>query len=137
MQFSAYYPREAAPNVWHPLRAYVFAPRRRCRQHGRRQRTRRAAAVLPEVRTALGKVTAGALITATPQLPGFQFNPPSAQIAFYEDWQHFDFKLRAMRRTDQASNGRITFTVEGVIVADIPISIYVGAKQQRADHARR
>ncbi len=80
------------------------------------------------VRTALGNVSAGALITAMPELPGFQFNPPSAQIGFYEDWHRFDFKLRpTLAAADQASNGRITFTVEGVIVADVPISIFVGS----------
>jgi hypothetical protein len=130
VQFSAYYPREIAANVWQPLRAYVF-------------RAGAAAAVADDASKELGgllssyreverpaqiNIAEGALITATPRLDGFQFNPPSAQVAFYEDWQRFDFKLRAANAPlDQASNGQITFTVEGVIVAEIPMSIYLGS----------
>src|SRR5690606_20808821 len=85
-------------------------------------------------RPALGGIASGALITATPELPGFQFNPPRAQALFYEDWHRFDFKLRAMDAPlDQAGNGRITFTVEGVIVADVPLSVYVGTSGGRDD----
>ncbi len=130
VQFSAYAPREAAPNVWQALRAYVFQPAA-------------AAAVaadaaqlfgerLPDYREvsrpALTAIAEGALITATPQLAGFQFNPPSAQIALYDPWHRFDFRLRAVSAPlDQAVNGRITFSVEGVIVADVPFAVYVSS----------
>ena len=116
------------PNNWQPLRAYVF-------------KQSAAAAVTADAKQQLGEqfssyrdvsrpattaIAEGALITATPELNGFQFNPPSAQIAFYSDFERFDFKLRAMTAPlDQASNGRITFSVEGVIVCDVPLSIYV------------
>ncbi|HVU12509.1 MAG TPA: HEAT repeat domain-containing protein [Phototrophicaceae bacterium] len=128
VQFSAYAPREVMPNTWLPLRAYVF-------------KASAAAAVAADVAQQLGSLMSsyrpverpaqsalaeGALIVATPTLAGFQFNPPSAQIAFYDEFERFDFKLRATTAAlDQASNGRITFTVEGVIVADVPLSIYV------------
>ncbi len=130
VQFSAYYPREAAPNAWQPLRAYVFKPTASDAVAG--DAAKELGALLPSYREterpAQSHIAEGTLITATPQLAGFQFNPPSAQVAFYEDWQRFDFKLRAADAPlDQASNGAITFTVEGVIVADIPLSIYVGA----------
>lgn len=134
VQFSAYYPREIVANVWQPLRAYVF-------------RAGAAAAVAADAAQELGTllpsyrevdrpaqthIAEGALITATPTLDGYQFNPPSAQAAFYEDWQRFDFKLRAATAPyDQASNGRITFTVEGVIVAEVPLSIYLGSAATR------
>lgn len=130
-RFSAYYPKEAAANSWLTLRAYVF-------------RLSAASAVeadaaealkdrLSEYRPVSGDATVpladGALITATPELPGFQFNPPSASIAFYENWQALAFKLRATSAPlEQAANGRITFNVEGVIVADLPISVFVTAQ---------
>jgi hypothetical protein len=130
VQFSAYYPREIIDTDWQPLRAYVF-------------RAAAAALVADDAAKALGAlrssyreverpaqtlIAEGALITATPELAGYQFNPPSAQVAFYEDWQRFDFKLRAATAPlDQASNGRITFTVEGVIVAEVPMSIYLAS----------
>lgn len=129
VQFSAYYPREVVPNDWQPLRAYVFKPT--AANAVSADAAKELGALLPSYREserpAQVSIAEGALITATPALEGFQFNPPSAQVAFYEDWQRFDFKLRAVGAApEQASNGRITFTVEGVIVADIPLSVYVG-----------
>ncbi len=140
VQFSAYYPRETVPDVWYPLRAYIFraSAADAVATDAARELGGLLSAFREVVRTALGSVTTGALITATPELPGFQFNPPSAQIGFYEDWHRFDFKLRptpaaGFADADQASNGHITFTVEGVIVADVPLSIYVGAAVPTAD----
>jgi hypothetical protein len=130
VQFSAYFPREIMPNTWQPLRAYVYKP------GAQSAVTADAAQELGSLlsgyrevaRPAHTSIAEGALITATPELAGFQFNPPSAQIAFYDDWQRFDFRLRAVTAAlDHASNGRITFTVEGIIVADVPLAIYVGA----------
>jgi hypothetical protein len=66
------------------------------------------------------------MITATPQLPGFQFNPPSLSIGFYEDWHRFAFKMRAKDAPhNQAANGFLSFTASGVIVADVPLSVFV------------
>lgn len=137
-RFSAYYPREVPPQTWLPLRAYVF------RRSAAGAVEADAAAALKErvedYRPVSGDATAslaeGVLITATPELDGFQFNPPSAPIAFYEDWQAFPFKLRAVTAPlEQAANGRITFSAEGVIVADLPISVFVTAQPAAASTA--
>jgi hypothetical protein len=130
VRFSGYYPREAAPQVWTPLRAYAFrhsaaevVEADAARALGDRRGEYRP--VRGESRTALAE---GALITATPELPGVQFNPPSASVALYEDWHVLEFKLRAADAAlEQAVNGRLTFTVEGLIVADLPLSIFVTA----------
>jgi hypothetical protein len=130
VQLSAYYPKEAAPDLWLALRAYIY-------------RTFAAPQVLEDAKQQLGEairdyrraeetaradIQEGALVTATPELPGFQINPPSLSLLFVEDWHRFDFKLRATTAPlEQAANGRITFTVEGVIVADLPLSIFVSS----------
>ncbi|MCC6614765.1 MAG: TIR domain-containing protein [Anaerolineae bacterium] len=129
VKFSAYYPRETAPQVWQPLVGYVF-------------RQSAAADVMKDVKDVLGArlqdfrradetarqtITEGAMVTATPNLPGFQVNPPAQVLGFYEQFHRFSFKVRATSATlDQAVNGTLTFTVEGVIVAELPISIFVG-----------
>ncbi len=128
VQFLAYAPREVTPNIWLPLRAYVFKATAAAAVTA--DATQQLGSLLPSYRTversAQSAIAEGALIVATPTLDGFQFNPPSAQMAFYDAFERFDFKLRATSAAlDQASNGRITFTVEGVIVADVPLSIYV------------
>lgn len=128
IQFSAYYPMELKPNEWQPLRAYVY--KESAAKDVERDVQKELADIIDRVRqiaeAARGAISDGALITAEPQLDGFQFNPPTAAIAFYEDWQRFDFKLRAhTAKPYSAVNGRITFKVEGIIVADLPLSIFV------------
>jgi hypothetical protein len=128
VQFSAYFPREIVPARWFPLTAYLF-------------KSFAAEQVLADARSTLGAWMAavrrvisnvrrtlpeGTVVTATPYMEGVQFNPSSITVGFYEDWHRLDFRLRT---TDaplyQAVNGRLTFTVEGVIIADVPLSIYV------------
>lgn len=128
VQFATYYPKEVAPDVWEHIIAYVY------RLSAEPQVAADAAEILRDRRThyremgerARIELGEGALITATPVLEGFQFNPPSASVAFFEDWHRLDFRARARTASlNHAANGRLTFTVEGVIVADIPLSIFV------------
>jgi TIR domain len=126
---SAFYPKEVKPADWQPVHAYMF------RQYAAGVVIEDAAKQLgarhSEFRT-VGRMAAvpvqeGALVVATPNLPGFEFNPPTAQIRFYKDWHRFDFEARAKDAPlNQSANGFITFTVEGIILADVAISIYVG-----------
>jgi tetratricopeptide (TPR) repeat protein len=129
VQFSAYYPKEVNIGVWQPLYAYIF-------------RETAADDVITDSRQELGLlysafnqltqltrrvIPRGARITATPYLDGFQFNPLNLTISFDEDWHRFDFRLRAKNAPlNMFSTGYLIFTTEGVIVADIPISVYVG-----------
>jgi hypothetical protein len=129
VEFSTYYPKEIVPKQWQPLVAYIF-------------KAAAADAVDGDAKQQLGEkinqfrevgeqarqaIREGATVTATPTMTGFQFNPPTVSVGFFEDWHRFDFKLRAdTAPLNQATNGRMTFTVEGIIVADIPMSIFVG-----------
>lgn len=127
VQFSAYYPREIRPNEWQPLQAYVFkqfAAERVLedaeKQLGLLDRFRQI------VESARQKIAEGETITATPHLPGFQFNPPAISVGFFEDWHRFEFKMRAKDAPlNLAANGFLTFMAGGVIVADIPLSVFV------------
>jgi hypothetical protein len=135
VEFSSYYPKELKPNDWQPMVAYVFHPASTDAvaadaklQLGSKLQTYRE--TTEPARTSIAE---GAMITAEPTLDGFTFNPPRVTLGFYEDWQRFDFKLRADKAPlEQAANGRLTFTVEGVIVADLPLSIFVGANVGQA-----
>ncbi len=77
MQFSAYYPREIAPNVWHPLRAYVFKPS--AADAVSADAAQELGALLPSYREverpAQTSIAEGALITATPELDGLSVQP--------------------------------------------------------------
>ena len=127
VQFSAYYPREVRPNEWQPLQAYVFKKfaesniaEDAAREIGPLDAFRRI------VERARHTIAEGDMISATPTLPGFQFNPPQVTIGFYEDWHRLSFKLRATDAPlNQAANGFLTFTANGLIVADVPLSVFV------------
>jgi GAF domain/TIR domain len=133
VKFAAYHLREVPQNEWKPLVAYVYRTfvESKISEDAGKQLGPLMTAMRRLTQTAKNLIQEGALITATPMLPGFQFNPPSISMAFYEDWQRFDFKLRAKEAPlYQAANGWITFSVEGLIVGDIPLSVYVSDKAQ-------
>jgi len=90
-------------------------------------RPEKAPEVLYErARSARYRIPEGAQVTVTPHMRGFQFNPQNVSIGFYRTWHRFDFEIRAVdAQLDEATNGYLTFTVDGLIVADVPLSVYV------------
>lgn len=129
--FSACYPKEMPANVWCSAYVYMFGKSA-------------ASIVADDARTLLNKhidkyrfedettkvrLRENTLISVTPRLEGFEFNPPQQSIEFREIWHRIDFRLKAseelLRKT---SNGTVVITADGIIVADIPISIYVQPK---------
>jgi hypothetical protein len=127
--FSAYYPKEIAPEKWEPLHAYIFRAMATAavEADAGKQLGSRAAEFRGVRVPAKAEVPEGALVTATPQMAGFQFNPPSVTSGFYKDWHRFDFEVRAKDAPiQQSTNGLLTFTVEGIIIADVPLSIFLG-----------
>ena len=133
---TAYYPKEVEPRVWHPLHAYIFreSAASQVEADARERLGERINQYRRLSKTARRPIAKGSTITAIPRLEGFQFNPPSQTVELLEDWHRLDFRLRARPElVGTASNGLLTFTVEGVIVADIPISIYVGDRPMTAE----
>jgi serine/threonine protein kinase len=138
IRFSAHYPKEVRPNDWQPLHAYLYkeSAEKAVAEDANKQLGSRAPLFRKLVQTAKQIIQEGETVTATPNMPGFQFNPPSASVAFFEDWHRFDFKLRAHTAPlNQSTNGLLTFTVAGVIVADIPLSIFVGEAASEGEQA--
>ncbi len=128
VEFTAYYPKEIAPNVWADLLAYVY-------------RTSAADAVKNDAQSELGAAISGyrrvarpeqslvmeeAQIVVTPHLTGFQFNPVSVTVGFFDAFNRADFKVRATTAAPgDVHEGVIAFTVEGIIVCEIPLYIEV------------
>jgi hypothetical protein len=82
-------------------------------------------------------IAPGAHVCATPRLPGFQFNPLSLTIGFTEAWHRMGFELRAVKAPlNQFASGSITFTVEALIVADVPLSVYVSEDAAQSETRR-
>jgi hypothetical protein len=133
--FSAYYPKELEPGDWRPFYVYMF------RQFAAREITEDVQQQIGEIRQdeQIGQqsVTEGAAVTATPYAEGVDFNPPSMTIGLLENWHRFDFRAQAKHDwLDRASNGLVTFSVGGIIVGDLPISMFVGQSDSSAIAAR-
>lgn len=125
--FSAFYPREVKPGDWQPFRAYMYkdfaaeAVKADARAEFDARTDIRVAA-----REATQPVPEDALVTALPSVPGFEFDPPQHTLRFRGDWRRFAFEFRAHDAPlDIGVDGHITFLVEGVVVADVTISVYV------------
>lgn len=130
IRFSACYPKEMTPDVWRSMHVYIFG-------------NNAAGLVAADARTILGKdiheyraeeesvklrLRKKTSIGVTPRLGGFEFNPRSQTIELLEDWHRVDFRLKPDEKSLRTtSNGTVVITVNGAIVADIPISIYVHA----------
>ncbi len=128
VQFSAYYPVEIIPGSWEPLFVYMFRAYavQLVEKDARGEVAARGGEFRRASSTARQFVEDGAILTVTPHLPGFQFNPPHLPFGFYEDWQRLDFKMRAHTAPlEIATNGGVTFALNGVIIAEVPLSVFV------------
>lgn len=127
VHFAVNYPKEVRTGRWQAMTTYVYLAvaaeavaadvrNQQSTQQLLYKRSKPTRQTIPE----------GALVTVTPYLKGFQFNPAQVSIGFYKDWHRFDFEMRATEmRLDEAANGYLSVTVEGVLVADLPLSVYV------------
>ena len=136
VQISAHYPKEVTPHVWHSAHLYIFA-------------AVAAAQVAADIRAQLGRhvdeyrskdklvftpLKEGIAVRVTPLLDGFEFNPAFHIIQLYEPWHRVDFRLRAAEEcVGKAANGAMLISVDGAAVADVSMSIYVGAKAGAPD----
>lgn len=136
IEFSVYSPKDVAHDTWNTVHIYVSG-------------AAAASAVEADARTQMGArkgdfreggaspgnpIARGAEVTVEPQLEGFEFNPAKSTIRFCEDWHRLDFRTRAGRElVGRASNGNVTFRVEGVIAATVPVSIYVSDSGESVD----
>lgn len=133
VQFSAYYPREVQPNEWQPLYAYAFQASAAGVVFGDAEKLlgSRIAQFRQVSQVALLPIPEGELLTITPYLPMCQCNPPSITFGFFEEWHRLEFKIRTKTAPlFQSVNGFLTFALDGVVVADIPLSIFVTDKPQ-------
>ncbi|MBN2470846.1 MAG: toll/interleukin-1 receptor domain-containing protein [Anaerolineae bacterium] len=133
IQFAAYYPPEVKPDDWQPLRAYIYKePAYDSVLADARAQLGALDDIRETVAAALQPVPDDALVTAIPSVPGLEFDPPQASARFRKDWRRFDFEFCAVDALLEASaDGQITFFVEGVIVADVKLSVYVSRRAGR------
>lgn len=136
--FTAYHPKEMPPRVWQPLLVYIsldtpaalarVSAAATDRLAGRRDQFRAASAAES---TGLRR---GSKLTIVPDIPGFRANPPEMTVAWEEDAQQHEFRLRAeTARPGQAANGTVKIYMGPILRGEIPISIYVQPSGVTAD----
>jgi HEAT repeat protein len=142
LAFTVYYPTEVRPEIWYTLLAYAHL--QNCsglveddaRGHldiavqSRRSRAK-----------ARHEVWRHAAIVVVPELPGWEVNPRSVTLIWEEDWHRVEFRIRAGLADsgigiERATNGRVAFYVESLLVGEVPVSVFVSADAQTFVPAR-
>ncbi len=130
LRLSAFHPREVVAEKVQRLVAYAHI------ESAKPEVTRHALEALElsaeEVRavseTARRAVSREAEVLVVPQAEGLTFSPSQQFLSLWEDWQAAEFRFRAAAdRTGGACSGSVMFLVEGMLIAEVPISVFVRA----------
>jgi hypothetical protein len=136
--FTAYHPREIEPREWQQMLLYIALDTPRTlagvaadaeERLGNRKSDFRAAPA-----PTAAAIKRGTRLAIVPLLDGFTFNPPSLRVTWEEDMQRHDFRLRATSAAlGRAANGSIQIYRGVLLLAEVPISVYVRHAGERAD----
>jgi transcriptional regulator with XRE-family HTH domain len=132
-QFTAYYPKEVVPRETYDLLVYTYVPwlRKKVIQDSQARLPR--GVHRPAEGEAQHPIRHGTEIQVEPRMEGFGCNTPQQRLVWSGDWQCIDFKLWAMPnhpaiKADTAINGSLCFYIETVLIASLPLSIFIGEK---------
>jgi hypothetical protein len=127
VSFTAAHPSELAKDSWGSLLMFihlsVLTEEARNRAVGL-GRAKGSDVISPSTRGST-RLPRGSEISLTPRIPGFDVNPPSTTITWFEDIQNFEFRIRPSRALAEPIVGEVEATVKGLPVARIPLSILV------------
>lgn len=140
VHFAANYPKEMREGRWQALSVYAYlsAAAEAVAADLRSPQNNQPTLLYKRSKPPRQSIPEGAIVTATPCLKGFQFNPAQVSIGFYKEWHRFDFEMRTLdMRADEAANGYIAITVDGILVADLPLSVYVNKSSGRETDVMR
>jgi hypothetical protein len=70
----------------------------------------------------------GVVLTATPRCEGLTFDPPTQSVVWRGRWRRFDFHAGVTEKPTSPVQvrGTISFSIEGLLVADIPFEAIIG-----------
>lgn len=131
IQFTSYYPAEIKPTLWYTLLAYVHIKAAQNAVHKDSQI--HLGQQSKDYRKGHGKATKtiarGTKILIIPQVPGCRFNPQRASVLWLEDWHRIEFRMQASEglagfELNTPINGRISFYVGPILVAEIKMMVY-------------
>jgi HEAT repeat protein len=131
VDLATFHPKEVRLDRWYTLLAYVHV--RDMRDAVERDSQVRGDPGVRHrsiYRPSRVDIARGAEIAIVPDLSGFVINPAVERIMWLEDWHRVDFRIQANPangdlQIDAATNGHVSFYVEGLLAGEVPISIYV------------
>jgi len=136
IQFSCYYPSEIAPKIWKPIASYVhyLSASANVLADAQNYFQQQWNVIRQASKISFQQLPKGINITSIPHIDGFEFNPSRATLGFHEDWIRFSFRIRSINpQFEKSYNGSITFYAEGILIAEIPLSIHVTQKPKKLE----
>lgn len=141
VRFRALYPARIAAEGSSPFWAYAFKPSELVEiaedadlleaDHG---------PVTSSSATAREGIKSGVVLVAKPEGEGLRFDPPQQSAVWRERWRRFDFRVAVEAGHPARLQGRVSFTVEGLLIAEVPFELTIGdspagqtARSQEAD----
>jgi hypothetical protein len=127
LSFTAAYPSELAKDSWGSVILFIHLSslldeaRKRARGLGQVKGADMLSSSVP----GSTRLPRGTEITLTPRLPGFDFNPMNITVAWEEDIQSSEFRVRPTLAPEEPLIGEIEASVKGLPIARIPLSILV------------
>ncbi|MGC9317649.1 MAG: TIR domain-containing protein [Armatimonadota bacterium] len=130
LRLSAFHPKEVLAEETHRLVAYAHVERAKTEvaRHALETLELRAEEIRASSERARQSVSRAVEVQVVPQAEGLTFSPSQQFLSLWEDWQAAEFLFRpAADQAGGACNGRVMFLVEGVLIADVPVSVLVSA----------
>jgi hypothetical protein len=140
-RFYALWPRPRA-SVWQSLLIYITTGLQGlsgAQSDSRRRRTGSAKAYEESSSVSRHRIRRGTKISVHPDMAGFQFNPPFADVLWLEDWHCIEFRMRASAEAftfEGRIEGRVGFYVGPILIAETELYVYPASTARDADHDR-
>ena len=151
VQFSVFRPKAVRPEAWYPLLAFAHlaerppdapahepAPAEQIRQ----QAEQVLGPVFPDYQQVTQDSRSGIRqadeLSFVPQVDGLVFNPVRRAFRWEEPVHREEFRFKALVKLDgQTARGSLLVFWESIVVADIPLAIFVTSDLQKLDPASR
>lgn len=130
LRLSAFHPKEVVVEEVQRLVAYAHLESAKTEviRHALETLELKPEEVRAATDTASMPVSRQAEIQVVPQAQGLQFRPSQQFLSLWEDWDSAEFHFRAAADgAGSACNGSVMFLVEGLLIAEVAISVFVRA----------
>jgi hypothetical protein len=71
-------------------------------------------------------IESGVVLVARPEGEGLRFDPPQQSALWRGRWRRFDFRVTVETERPTRLRGKVAFSVEGLIIAEVPFEFLIG-----------